>query len=106
MCGGKDKAMAEEFRIDSADVGAVVDGLAGLSARMSGHVSGLGAHVAGAGQPWGSDDTGDQFAGDAGGFLAHVQAWVQTMGAHAETVQRHADDLAAAAAVFKQADQA
>ena len=97
--------MAQEFRMDSTHVGAVVDGLSGLSARMSGHVSGLGAHVAGAGQPWGTDATGDQFAGDAGGFLAHVQAWVQTMGAHAETVQRHAADLAAAAGVFEQADQ-
>lgn len=31
--------MAQEFRMDSAHVGALVDGLAGLSARMSGQVS-------------------------------------------------------------------
>ena len=97
--------MAQEFRMDSDEVGAVVDGLAGLSARMSGHVSGLGAQMAGAGQPWGSDATGDQFAGAAGGFVAHLQAWLQAMGAHAETVSRHAGELAAAAGVFEQADQ-
>jgi uncharacterized protein YukE len=98
--------MANEFRVDSAEVGAVAEGLAGLSARMSGHVSSLGAHVAGAGEPWGSDATADQFAGVSEGFVAHLQEWLQTMRTHAEIVQRHADDLAAAAGVFEQADQA
>lgn len=97
--------MAQEFRMDSAHVGAVVDGLSGLSARMSGHVSSLGEQVAGAGQPWGSDATGDQFAGVADGFVAHMQAWLQAMGAHAEKLQRYAGDLTAAADVFEQADQ-
>jgi uncharacterized protein YukE len=98
--------MADLFRIDSAEVRAVADGLAELSARMTGHVSGLGAHVAAAGAPWGSDATGHQFAGVSDGFVAHMQQWLQTMGTHAETVQRYADDLAAAAGVFEQADQA
>jgi uncharacterized protein YukE len=98
--------MADQFRIDSAEVRSVANGLAGVSARMTGHVSGLGAQVAGAGAPWGSDVTGDQFANPPDGFVAHVQQCLQTMRTHAETVQRHADDLAAAARVFEQADQA
>jgi hypothetical protein len=73
---------------------------------MTGHVSGLGAQVAGAGAPWGSDATGDQFAGVPDGFVAHMAQWLQTMRTHAETVQRHADDLAAATGVFERADQA
>jgi uncharacterized protein YukE len=97
--------MADRFGVDSAEVGAVAEGLAGLGAQMSGHVSWLGARWAGAGAPWGSDVTGDQFAGAAQGFVAHLQAWLQAMAAHAETVQRHADDLAAAAGVFQRADQ-
>jgi len=98
--------MADQLRIDSAEVGAVTDGLAGLGARITEHVSGLGAHVASVGAPWGSDATGDQFAGNPDGFVAQMQQWLQTMRTHAEAVQRHADDLAAAAAVFTQADQA
>jgi uncharacterized protein YukE len=73
---------------------------------MSGHVSWLRAELAGAGEPWGSDATGDQFAGVPDGFVAHLQQWLHTMGAHAEKVQRHAGHLAAAAGVFEQADQA
>jgi uncharacterized protein YukE len=98
--------MADQFCIDPAEVRAIADGLAGLSARMTGHVSGLGAHVAGAGAPWGSDDTGDRFAGVADGFVAHLQHRLQTMRTHAEAVQRHADDLATVAGVLEQADQA
>jgi uncharacterized protein YukE len=98
--------MTDLFRIDSAEVRAVANGLAGVSARMTGHVSGLGAHVAAAGAPWGSDATGDQFAGPPNGLVAHLQQWLQTMGTHAETVQSHADALVAAAGVFEQADQA
>lgn len=97
--------MAKQFGIDLAEVGAVADGLAGLGNQMNGHVSSLQAHLAGAGQPWGTDATGDQFAGVADGFVAHMQAWLQAMGTHAEKLQRHADDLAAAASVFEQADQ-
>jgi uncharacterized protein YukE len=97
--------MADQFRINPAEVSTVADDLAGLGARMAGHASGLRAQVAGAGQPWGSGATGDQFASGAGGFVAHVQAWVQAMGAHAETVARHAGELAAVAGVFEQADQ-
>ena len=98
--------MADQFRIEPAEVDAIADGLAGLSAQMTGHVSGLGAQFAAAGAPWGSDATGDQFAGAADGFVAHMQRWLQIMGSHAETLQRHADDLAAAASIFQQADQA
>jgi uncharacterized protein YukE len=97
--------MADQFCIDSAEVGSVADGLAGLSTRMTGHVSALGAQVAAAGAPWGSDATGDQFAGPPYGLVAHMQQWLQTMRTRAETVQRHAVDLAAAASVFEQADQ-
>jgi hypothetical protein len=103
--GEEIKAMADQFRIDSAEVGAVADGLAGLGAAMTGHVSSLRAGLAGAGAPWGSDVTGDQFAGVPQGFVAHMQAWLQTMGAHAEKVQRHAGQLTAAVGVFEQADQ-
>ncbi|OMC10564.1 hypothetical protein A5736_00040 [Mycobacterium sp. SP-6446] len=73
---------------------------------MTGHVSGLGAQVASAGAPWGSDTTGERFAGVANGFVAHMQQSLQAMAARAETVQRHADRLAAHARVFEQADQA
>jgi hypothetical protein len=97
--------MADRFAMDSAGVGAVTDGLAELGAQMTGHMSGLGAQVAGAGAPWGSDATGDQFAGGAGGFVAHLQGWLQAMGAHAETVSRNAGALSAAAGVFERADQ-
>lgn len=97
--------MANQFRIDSAEARSIADGLAGLGAAMTGHVSSLGAQVADAGQPWGSDATGDQFAGAAGGFAAHMQQWLQTMGAHAEKVAGHASDLAAATDVFERADQ-
>ena len=97
--------MAHQFGIDSAEVGSVAHGLSGLGAQMKGHVSSLRAGLAGAGDPWGSDVTGDQFAGVPGGFVAHMQQWLQTMGAHAENLRRHADHLAAAAAIFEQADQ-
>jgi uncharacterized protein YukE len=97
--------VAKQFGIDSAEVGAVADGLAGLSARMTGQVSELRAQLAGAGVPWGSDGTGDQFAGVPEGFVAHTQEWLQAMAARAEKVARHADHLAAAAGVFEQADQ-
>ncbi|MGE2817905.1 WXG100 family type VII secretion target [Mycobacterium heidelbergense] len=98
--------MADQFRIDPAEVRAVADGLAGLSARMTGHVSGLGAQVSAAGAPWGSDATGDQFAGGPDGLVAHMQQSLQAMAARAETVQRHADRLATAAGFFELADQA
>jgi uncharacterized protein YukE len=97
--------MAEQFGIDSAEVRAVADGLAGLGAAMRGHVSSLGAELAGAGEPWGTDATGDQFAGVPDGFVAHMQQWLQAMAVRAETVQRHAGHLAAAAGVFERADQ-
>jgi uncharacterized protein YukE len=98
--------MAKQFGIDSAEVGGVADGLSGLSAAMNGHVSSMQAGLAGAGAPWGTDATGDQFASVPDGFVAHMQQWLQMMGAHAEKLQRHADHLAAAAGVFEQADQA
>jgi uncharacterized protein YukE len=97
--------VAEEFSIDSAEVGTVADGLTGLSAQMKGHVSSLQAQLVGAGEPWGSDATGDQFARVPEGFVAHMQQWLQAMGAHAEKVQRHAGHLAAAAGAFERADQ-
>ncbi len=98
--------MADHFGMDSAEMGAVFEGLAGLGARMSGHVSVLGPQFASAGEPWGSDTTGDQFAGGADGFVAYIHQCLQTMGAHAETVQRCADELAAHHGDFVQADQA
>jgi hypothetical protein len=97
--------MANQFGVDSAEVGAVADGLAGLGAAMTGHVSWLRAQLAGAGAPWGSDATGDQFAGVPEGFVAHLQQWLAMMEAHAEKVQRHAGHLAAAVGVFERADQ-
>jgi uncharacterized protein YukE len=97
--------MAKQFRSDSAEVGVVADGLAGLGAQMEKHVSSLRAQLAGAGEPWGSDATGDHFAGVPEGFVAHMQQWLQAMAAHAEKVQHHAGHLAAAAGAFEQADQ-
>ena len=97
--------MANQFGIDSAEVGAVAEGLSGLGAAMTGHVSSLRAGLAGAGAPWGSDITGDQFAGVPDGFVAHMQQWLQAMGTHAEKLQHHADHLAAAAGIFEQSDQ-
>lgn len=98
--------MADHFRMESAEVGAVFEGLAGLGARMSGQVSALGAQFAGAGEPWGTDATADRFARVPEGFVAHMQQWLQTMAEHAETVARHADELAAHDGLFQQADQA
>jgi hypothetical protein len=96
--------MAEQLRSDSAGVGALADGLSGLGAAMTGHVSSARAGLAGAAAPWGTDATGDQFAGGPGGFVAHLQHWLQAMAARAETVAGHADHLAAAGHVFEQAD--
>ena len=98
--------MADHFRSDSAEVGAVADGLARLGARMTEHVPALGAQVAAAAAACGSDPTADHFCGGPDGFVAYWQGWLQSMRTHAEAVQRHADDLAAHAAVFEQADQA
>jgi hypothetical protein len=97
--------MAKQFGIDPAEVGAVADGLAGLGTRMNGHVSSLHALLAGAGAPWGSDVTGDQFAGVPEGFVAHMAECLQTMGAHADKLLRQADHLAAAADIFERADR-
>jgi hypothetical protein len=97
--------MARQFGVDSGEVGAVADGLAGLGAQMTGQVSSLRAGLAGVGEPCGSDATGDQFAGVPEGFVAHMQGWLAMMGAHAEKVQRHAGHLAAAAGVFERADR-
>jgi hypothetical protein len=96
--------MAEQFRSDSAGVGALADGLSGLGAAMTGHVSSAREGLAGAGAPWGTDDTGEKFAGGPGGFVAHLQQRFEAMAARAETVAGHADHLAAAGQVFERAD--
>jgi hypothetical protein len=96
--------MAEQFRSDSAGVSALADGLSGLGAAMTGHVSSARAGLAGAGEPWGTDATGHHFAGGPEGFVAHVQQRLEAMAARAETVAGHADHLAAAGHVFEQAD--
>jgi hypothetical protein len=98
--------MAEQFGVDSTDGRAVADGLAGLGAQMNAHVLAVRALFAGAGAPWGSDATGDHFAGVRDGFVTHMAQWLQTMGTHAEKLQRHADHLAAAMGIFEHADQA
>jgi hypothetical protein len=96
--------MAEQFRCDSAGVRALADGLSGLGGAMTGHVSSAREGLAGAGAPWGTDDTGDLFAGGPGGFVAHLQRSFEAMAARAETVAGHADHLATSGNFIVQAD--
>jgi hypothetical protein len=95
--------MNVRLKLDPENVAAAGSALAGVAQRMADDVAVLEATVAGAGNPWGDDDSGSVFALAYQAVLGHA---LQALGSHVQQMGEAALDLHLQARAIASADLA
>jgi len=96
--------MADQLSVDPDDLKKAGAQVADIAAQVQNMVSTLTATLAGDGQPWGDDSTGDQFANGPGGYTAQADWVMGALGDDLTTIQAFAAALSDAATSFTQQD--
>jgi len=93
-----------QLSVSPEDLNAAGEQLGDVSAKIKSVLSALQAKLAGYGEPWGNDSTGNSFADGSNGYLAQRDWVFGALGAKTDLLDEYSGSMTDAAKNFGQQD--